>query len=382
MVRPHEMATATRTDRAGIQRLDSLPNGSAVYVPPQCVGTRRCPLVVSLLRGNPAHVMEWQRAGAEKYGMILLAPAMVEESPNLEEPMVTIWWKAAQENQRSIEAVIQQVLRQFAVDPDKIALVGDCRTGQDALIIGGGDLNVFSRIVVISGGGFPTSLVDPPAAQKPTEFFFTAGILEAWAYGDHLAAARVLRRAGHPVKVVLGFRGHGPQVEVFESMWQWLHGSWTMPTPATRPLPKVVADPMPVLTAKALTRLTAFWASFAKEQDSIRTTARREYLREVAVPVGNERSSAIMVDMSALAARYPSVAADLKQAGLTAKQHDAYRVALLSAQITKNLTVDFSKDSAASAAGIVTTAGMVQGGISPKRIQTFLEDMGSRGCRP
>jgi len=36
-----------------------------------------------------------------------------------------------------------------------------------------------------------------------------------------------------------------------------------------------------------------------------------------------------MTDMAALAAQYPSVAADLKNAGLTADEHDAYRMSLL-----------------------------------------------------
>jgi hypothetical protein len=38
-----------------------------------------------------------------------------------------------------------------------------------------------------------------------------------------------------------------------------------------------------------------------------------------------------MTDMTALAAKYPSVAAKLKQANLTPQQHEAYRVALFGA---------------------------------------------------
>ena len=53
------------------------------------------------------------------------------------------------------------------------------------------------------------------------------------------------------------------------------------------------------------------------------------------MPVGDdERSTLLMVDMPALAARQPSVAAALQAAGLTAQQHDAYRVALASAKLT------------------------------------------------
>jgi hypothetical protein len=102
----------------------------------------------------------------------------------------------------------------------------------------------------------------------------------------------------------------------------------------------MVADPLPLLTVDVLTKMTAFWARFMQEPDSIRTTARRAYLRDVAVPLGEEQVSAAMVDMAALAAQYPSVAWALQVAGLTAQQHDTYRIALVSARLTKNATVD------------------------------------------
>src|SRR5881394_1430623 len=77
--------------------------------------------------------------------------------------------------------------------------------------------------------------------------------------------------------------------------------------------------------------MTIFWQSFMQEPDSIVTTALRAHLREVLMPVGEAPPSIVMVDIAALAAQYPSVAADLKKAGLTAAQHEAYRVALASA---------------------------------------------------
>ena len=49
------------------------------------------------------------------------------------------------------------------------------------------------------------------------------------------------------------------------------------------------------------------------------------------MPFVEPSPSLVMADMPALAAQYPSVAADLKAAGLTAQQHDAYRVARASA---------------------------------------------------
>ena len=55
------------------------------------------------------------------------------------------------------------------------------------------------------------------------------------------------------------------------------------------------------------------------------------------MPVGTERPSVWMADMPALAAQYPSVAASLRAVGLTPQQHEAYRVALLSAMVARSV---------------------------------------------
>lgn len=52
----------------------------------------------------------------------------------------------------------------------------------------------------------------------------------------------------------------------------------------------------------------------------------------------------LMVDISALAARYASVAAALAKAGLTAPQHEAYRVALISARVAASLAAERIRD--------------------------------------
>jgi hypothetical protein len=116
----------------------------------------------------------------------------------------------------------------------------------------------------------------------------------------------------------------------------------------------VVADPLPVLTTDVVKRLTTFWTRFAAEPDSIRTVARRAHLREVAVPVGSEQVTVPLMDLAALAAQYPSVAADLAQASLTAEQHDVARVALLSAMATSVA----GEGVAAAAAGSVVTQNL------------------------
>ena len=77
-VRPQTMATGTRNAAAGWQALDSAPAGSRpplIYVPPQCVGERRCPLVLHLHDrfGVPKH--------ADRYGIIGLVPREADFGP-------------------------------------------------------------------------------------------------------------------------------------------------------------------------------------------------------------------------------------------------------------------------------------------------------------
>jgi hypothetical protein len=306
------MATGTQNPKAGEYPLDSAPK-VLVSVPPQCVGAHRCPLFVMLPGGgiSAREMTDWLHPVADKYGMILLAPTNYEKN--------------------IIDAALKETLRRFAIDPDKIAIIGRCLSGVAGMSFGIDNLDVFSRIASISGGVL-TSGMDPK--NKTVEFLIDAGFLES---DGNFKGAQILRREGHPVKLIIGLRDHEHQIEDYDFLGRWLQESWAKPNPATRTAPSVVADPVPVLTTDVLTQMTTFWTNFLREPDSIRTTARRAHLREVIVPVGQERPSIWMVDMAALAAKYPSVAADLKTAGLTAQQHDAYRVALISAQVSKSI---------------------------------------------
>ena len=81
-----------------------------------------------------------------------------------------------------------------------------------------------------------------------------------------------------------------------------------------------------------LTAMTTFWTRFMQLPDSIRVTAWWAHQREVDFPyIQGRRSTLLMVDMPAMAAQYPSVAAALKAAGLTAQQHEASLLAIASA---------------------------------------------------
>jgi len=242
-----------------------------------------------------------------------------------------------------VDKALEEVLRKFAIDPEKIALIGRCASGWAALNFATSNLGLFSRGGAISGNieeVAPTVafLMNPEGNSNQTsEYFLDSGMLEPPHLRDDLELARALRQGGRPVKLAVTLRGHEHQAEDYDFLGHWLQESWTIPDPKARPRPAIVADPVPRLTTEALAKLTAFWTRFLQEPDSIRRTARRAHLHEVQVPVGEERPSTWIVDMPALAARYPSVAAALKQAGLTAQQHDAYRVALISALIAKSV---------------------------------------------
>jgi hypothetical protein len=95
-------------------------------------------------------------------------------------------------------------------------------------------------------------------------------------------------------------------------------------------------DSMPLLTTDMLARMTTFWQTFMKEPDSIRTKGRAANREEITVSLGGQPVAIpSVVDMTAMAAKYPSVVADFKTAGLTPQQWDGYRQALFSGMMSQ-----------------------------------------------
>ena len=304
------MATGTTNPAAGEYPLKA-DGDMIVTVSPQCAGAHRCPLFLMLPGGGiPARQMtDWLGPVANKYGFILLTATEYEPA--------------------QMDAGLKETLERFAIDTAKIAVVGRCASGQAGMQFGIDNLDVFSRVASVSGGVSIDGL-DPK--NTSTQFLIDRGFLEA---GGSFQAVQELRKAGHPVTQVLALRGHEHQMEDYDFVGHWLQQSWAKPDPKSRPAPLVVTDPLPALTSDVLTKMTTFWTSFAQEPDAVRVTARRASLRETVVPIGTEKPLVWMSDMPALAAKYPTVAADLKKAGLTAEQEQAYRVALISAQVSK-----------------------------------------------
>ena len=337
-VRPHAMATGTTNPPSGDYPLDSL-YGYRVYVPPACAGAHRCPLVVFLHWGSvdALEVLKWQRPVANKYGMIILAPlaeAGRQGAPGFEPNNELI-------DRTNIDNALKQVLRKFAIDPDKIALAGHCNSGGYAMLWGGDNLAIFSRVLIFSTtlttGGF-----DAPQstdAGRQTQFYLDEQFDDSYLF---FLYASTVRAKGFYVKQAIQARGHGSGVENFDFAGKWLHDSWAIPNPADRPRPAELE--LPALSADAMTKMTTFWTAFQQLPDSIRTTARQAHQRELIVPVGDARSSTSLADMPALAKQYPRVAALFAAAQLTPEQHDAYRIALMSALALRSFPTDFSEE--------------------------------------
>jgi len=96
-----------------------------------------------------------------------------------------------------------------------------------------------------------------------------------------------------------------------------------------------------VLTADALSRMTTFWATFMKESPLLRDVARQNNQKQIqlSLALGNSGQPQVFplvaVDMVAMAAQYPSVVADFKQAHLTPEEWEQLRLSLFTALVTE-----------------------------------------------
>ena len=356
-VRPHEMATGTRNAEVGIQQLTSLPD-FFVYVPEKAVGTRRVPLVVLLPGGGETSQFvlnereHWVRQISDTYGMILLvANAATNDgswdvinglsqsggSETIEQADGASYrvsnFRQNPDVQR-IDTALKEVLRKYAIDPNRIAIGGMSNGADYAEFLGRSNLDVFSRVGAMSAL-IPFYGTGP---QNPKAQFLVSGAIaerRGHMVEQTMRVAQELRREGHPVETVLCLRGHVDYEPDYEYMWRWLATSWGVPgAPAPAP-PPPPADSDPVLTVNALTKMTTFWTRFMREPDSIKTTGRLAHQVPTRMSIGTQPVTVVHTNMRVLATMYPSVAADLQQAGLTARQEDAYRVAIIRVGFTR-----------------------------------------------
>lgn len=345
-VRPHDMLIGQRTAEGGVHAVDSVAEAS-VYVPTACVGTRRCPLVVFLhqLRDTVDDGIAIQEHLAERYGMILLIIARTEswlEMGKIGRSFVHIpglpYIPILSEIPR-LDAALQYVLRTYAIDPDELALIGDSDGGGYALFLGCNNRAIFSKIAALSPTFFflgPSATLAP--SQARTQVLLAGGLGEQNFFSSAVLAMRTFHQAGQRFDVILGLRGHALDSLDADRTWRWLVHDWpsavSTPLPSSASTPTVVRDrDLPLLTSEALAKLTHFWTRFVQEPDAIRTVGRLAHQQHITLYVGTQPVQVSMMNLSTLAAAFPRVAADLKRANVTARQADAYRLALISASV-------------------------------------------------
>lgn len=360
-VRPHTMATGTRIDSSGLHRLRAAKD-YWVYIPTQCIGTRRVPLVVYLGGAGVSamDVLDQERQFADRYGMMLLLPTAVSSQagmwdfingwndgrltyalPDSAWPRTVLHYTDTNQDEQNLDAALKEALRTYAIDPDKIALAGFSNGGSFSLFLGRYNSDVFSRIA-------PLSAVFPLGGDGPrtptTQYFLSGGIAEDMAQ-TVVALSAGLQQQGYPVTTVIGLRNHVDLEADDAYMWQWLSTSWTPGHTIPTAIARASVDSDPLLTVATLQHMTTFWTRFAAEPDSIKTVARMAHQTPVALQLGKQLVSVVKANIRDLAARYPSVAADLAAAGLTAHEEERYREAILRVGFTRLVTAPGTGDS-------------------------------------
>jgi predicted esterase len=331
------MATGTQNAKAGLTPIAGY-EGYYVYVPASVVGTKRVPLIMVVHGGGRSADRElpWAQTLADKYGVIVFAPTSTIDG----RWDIIPWVRRATQTESGLEvpkltsvdvpkldSALHYILHNYAIDPKRIALLGFSDGGSSSLLLGRANEDVFSRIAALSAL-IPFHGRGPNVPE--TQFCVSGGLTEGMI-PQTLKMAQVLRHEGHPVMTVLGLRGHVDHPFDEDFIWQWLLKSWDDPKVTARLNSQTLApaDSDPVLTVDALQKMTTFWTKFQQEPDSVLGTGRTTHQQQLKLALGGEPVSVITTDMRAMAETYPSVAADLKAAGLTVQQEEAYRAAIL-----------------------------------------------------
>jgi predicted esterase len=302
----------------GQQLLDTL--GDSVYVPASAAGTRRVPLVLSFSGDD---VARW-RALADHYGMIYVT---------LRGSMPDVLYG---DGLRDIDAALKNVLSTYAVDPDKIALLGMSNGGLLTTFIGCQNLDIFSRIGLISPipGVYPKcGDTTRPQAQR-TQFFLTLGTGEPdGVVAEVLDMIPQIRRDGHPLQTAVNLRFHASRRKDYGPLWQWLAETWGAPHVTRAPF-----VPVRPLTTEVVARMTKFWTNVRAKHprtDGDMETWPQVDEKAVTISVGTERMAVYdLTDVHALVAKDASVGDALKQANLNVRTEEEYRAALIGAYTT------------------------------------------------
>jgi phospholipase/carboxylesterase len=167
------------------------------------------PLVVILHGGggDSHEQMDWMREFAEKNDMIMLVPTAT--APGRWDVIYNYAGQGDGEypDVKNIDAAMKQVLRKYAIAPDRIALAGMSDGGSYSLFLGRANMDIFSRIAPLS----PSIYYNEPGPQNSqTQFFLAGGLLEGGSgfFSNPIQVAHELRQTRNPAKQVLMLRPH------------------------------------------------------------------------------------------------------------------------------------------------------------------------------
>src|SRR5690606_28793011 len=112
----------------------------------------------------------------------------------------------------------------YAIDPYKIAIVGDCNGGPLAIDLAGANQDIFSQLVTISGWFWAgqARYIEPPRSGHPMDILIEDDF-RSRRTSAMLEDVTTLRQAGHRVTMSLQLRRHGYQRENFDYVGRWLH---------------------------------------------------------------------------------------------------------------------------------------------------------------
>lgn len=346
-INPHKDATATENKEAGTKALDQFP-GYFVHVPKSAVGKKRVPLVVMLHGGGRNGEMEVEKFKglSEKYGMILLTPSSNTDGRWDVINGIMTGGVAIQDTREGfklgakytlpdiprIDSALKYVLGSYAIDPDRIALLGFSDGGSYTYFLGCRNQKVFSRIVPLSPMiPFACDLNDSSKA----EMLISAGYGEGIAVNMVLNRTALLQSRGHSVKTQIGIRGHIDNVEDENHVWNWLKTSWDPTDAGSIKQPNDNASKL--LTVENLDKLEKFWTEFGKLPDSLKREARMAHQKEYLLNIGDMPSSVVMMDLESMEKSYNKIREILKEAGLTAEEAAEWRKSVVEVAFTQRM---------------------------------------------
>jgi len=206
---------------------------------------------------------------------------------------------------RKIDAALRYVLQHYAIDPTRLALMGESAGAGETIDLGYENGDVFSRLIAVSGW-------DPFSVKHEFDHIAPHGTPEIWLSfganeGRHMqmpAFAAWLGRAGYAVTYAEDQGQHGLDSARAVTAFTWLAHSWQASPPRRAPAPPnrrlAVAIP-PLLTEAMVTPyaavepvLAAYWAAHPAARDSVFTHMQAKFMYMTPLPHGGRLESIIM----------------------------------------------------------------------------------------